>query len=77
MITTHASMDIEQYFIALFLSDALHQDSVTPLSVELAVYQNVELGFTSNFLYRRIIIRDVSTLEIGLVQSHPSQVAFE
>jgi hypothetical protein len=49
MITTHASMDIEQYFTTLFLSDALHQDSVTPLSVELAVYLNVELGFTRNF----------------------------
>ena len=44
MITTHASMNIEQYFTALFLSDALHQDFVTPLSVELAVYQNIELG---------------------------------
>ena len=67
MITTHSSMDIEQYFIALFLSDELHQDSITPLSIDLAVYQNVEFGFTSNFLCRHIIIiiRGVSILEIG------------
>ena len=41
MITTHASMDIEQYFIIVFLRDALYQDSVTPLLAELVIYQSV------------------------------------